>query len=1009
MSSGSVTPHSARGTDNGSQTFRFKAFLSYSHAADGRLAPAVQSGLHQIAKPWYRLRSMWVFRDKSGLSVTPALWSKIQAALSDSEYFLIMASPEAAASKWVQQEIDWWLSKWGTKNLLVLLTDGDVRWDDLNNDWDWSFTTALPVSLRGHMSQEPLWVDLRWAKSQERLSLRHTRFREAVLDVAATLLGIPKESVDSEDVRIYRRNRRTAYAAVVVSLVLAAGALAGAFVANHERIVAKNEATRADTEARRARQNAEEAHRNQLTAEARERVARSRALAIQARESRARPETSLLLAVAAIRAEPTLDAQSALLGTLLTFPRLESSIYAWHSAANRVVQVLSSTPDGRGLVAGYADGAIIVWNGDSPSGSYLRRPLGGWLEGVSSLAFSPDGEYLAAAISDGSILRWAWRQKRALPPIWLAESAERRPGFVPNSRAEALAFNPRTGMLAAGQFDGRVRIWDIASGRAVGPDFGDPIPPDQNAHTIGVQSLAFSSDGALLASGHGGSVGAQQTEGVIRIWNASEGYRPGKVIRTETNGVRALAVDPRRNWVAYAGSSTAIQLEDMIGTGRHTLQLYNPSPGTGRQGPTSLSFGFGGSVLVAGFADSRIALWNDIGRTEEPNVPDVFESGHASAVNSIAFMYKRGLVATGGPDGIIRLWQTRQEAVGEPVGSMSTLYDAVFNDDGTVLACTGVAGTLEWWDMDKHTKVAQQPLPNRYVAHSLTFLDRNTVKLLTQTGSFLHCTREGCSPRQHTSGSHESGFVSMGPQARFWFEWLERPYRCVANGCTPLPGPGRSNGPTAVSSDGLRWVISGWKVANPPGGVITFCELSGCRPLDLDSGGPTSWVGAIEFAPSGSPLAVGMGDGRVLFFDGRTGARLGPSVSVHSGGVEHFAFRNDGLLMASGGRGGTVVLWDVATRQPIGIPFPRPGLDQLNALAFRPGGSELLVQYSGGRAVLLNLDVLGYWLTRACRAVGRDVSVAEWTLQGSGSPFGSICEHSPKPPRDWEPRPPALF
>jgi hypothetical protein len=81
----------------------------------------------------------------------------------------------------------------------------------------------------------------------------------------------------------------------------------------------------------------------------------------------------------------------------------------------------------------------------------------------------------------------------------------------------------------------------------------------------------------------------------------------------------------------------------------------------------------------------------------------------------------------------------------------------------------------------------------------------------------------------------------------------------------------------------------------------------------------------------------------------------------------------------------------------------------LNALAFRPGGSELLVQYSGGRAVLLNLDVLGYWLTRACRAVGRDVSVAEWTLQGSGSPFGSICGHSPNPPREWEPRPPALF
>jgi hypothetical protein len=130
----------------GSGAFRFKAFLSYSHAADGRLAPALQSALHRIARPWYRVRSMWVFRDKTGLSVTPSLWVTIEAALSHSEYFLIMASPEAAASKWVQREVDWWLSKWGTRNLLVLLTDGEVQWDPANNDWNWGSTTALPLS-----------------------------------------------------------------------------------------------------------------------------------------------------------------------------------------------------------------------------------------------------------------------------------------------------------------------------------------------------------------------------------------------------------------------------------------------------------------------------------------------------------------------------------------------------------------------------------------------------------------------------------------------------------------------------------------------------------------------------------------------------------------------------------------------------------------------------------------------------------------------------------------------
>jgi hypothetical protein len=43
----------------------YKAFLSYSHAADGKLAPALQSALHRFAKPWYRKRAIKVFRDKN--------------------------------------------------------------------------------------------------------------------------------------------------------------------------------------------------------------------------------------------------------------------------------------------------------------------------------------------------------------------------------------------------------------------------------------------------------------------------------------------------------------------------------------------------------------------------------------------------------------------------------------------------------------------------------------------------------------------------------------------------------------------------------------------------------------------------------------------------------------------------------------------------------------------------------------------------------------------------------
>jgi hypothetical protein len=87
----------------------YNAFISYSHTADERLASAVQSGLKKFAKPWNKLRALEIFRDKTNLSVNPVLWPSIKKALSESEYFILMASPEAAQSDWVRKEIDFWL------------------------------------------------------------------------------------------------------------------------------------------------------------------------------------------------------------------------------------------------------------------------------------------------------------------------------------------------------------------------------------------------------------------------------------------------------------------------------------------------------------------------------------------------------------------------------------------------------------------------------------------------------------------------------------------------------------------------------------------------------------------------------------------------------------------------------------------------------------------------------------------------------------------------------------
>jgi TIR domain len=88
---------------------KYKAFISYHHDSDERFAASLQSSLSRFAKPWYRLRTMRIFRDETSLSANPALWHSIEQALGESEYFLLLACPASASSRWVQQETEWWL------------------------------------------------------------------------------------------------------------------------------------------------------------------------------------------------------------------------------------------------------------------------------------------------------------------------------------------------------------------------------------------------------------------------------------------------------------------------------------------------------------------------------------------------------------------------------------------------------------------------------------------------------------------------------------------------------------------------------------------------------------------------------------------------------------------------------------------------------------------------------------------------------------------------------------
>lgn len=82
--------------------------MPYSTSPDAPLAIAVQRALHHLARPWYRMRALRVFRDQTSLAAGPDLGLSIAAAIRTSGHFILLASPESAASRWVRHEIEVW-------------------------------------------------------------------------------------------------------------------------------------------------------------------------------------------------------------------------------------------------------------------------------------------------------------------------------------------------------------------------------------------------------------------------------------------------------------------------------------------------------------------------------------------------------------------------------------------------------------------------------------------------------------------------------------------------------------------------------------------------------------------------------------------------------------------------------------------------------------------------------------------------------------------------------------
>ena len=363
----------------------YDAFISYSHRLDAAITARLQAELEHFAKPWYRVRALHVFRDQTSLAASPHLWTTIEEALSASGWLILMASPESAQSGWVAREISWWRAHRPMNHLLIAVTGGELVWDETAGDLDWAATTALSQEAVAHaFTQEPRWVDLRWARDQaDSLRPADPRLQDAVADLAAAIRHVPKDTLIGEHIQHRRRTVQAALAVTAALVVLLAFSLTAAFIAKAQR---------------------DRADRENTTATAG--LLASTAVSLTG----SHPDLAQLFAVQAYRLDPgSPQTRAALFATVQADPQVQRFLQA-----PGPLSALAVSANGHIAVAGTRNGWVRGW-----SLSTFRPVTYGRLPGpVSAVAVSADGTTVAAATSRAARtwVRGGLAASRAAPP-----------------------------------------------------------------------------------------------------------------------------------------------------------------------------------------------------------------------------------------------------------------------------------------------------------------------------------------------------------------------------------------------------------------------------------------------------------------------------------------------------------------------------------------------------------------------------------------------------------------
>ena len=591
---------------------------------------------------------------------------------------------------------------------------------------------------------------------------------------------------------------------------------------------------------------------------------------------------------------------------------------------------VSLSPDGTQAAVGRLDGSMDLYDTDT-----LRRTAS-WKIGqapVSGLQFEPDGRRVQAWCDQALVERdiatdapenrkpsqdvfqnipasgyssvsaalhyIAWMNTPVNTPCITLRDLSRKEGTAfptrilagPNSTIQSIAFSPDERLLASGDSNGRVCLWNTDTGSLVTTLVALPV---------WVMSLGFSADSNRLAVGGG--------NGLIRIWDIRPSRSglsgradlsgtplPPITLKGHTDSIRELSFSPDGKWLASADSG-----------GSERAWLLD--------GPSDASTGNSlGNVETLAFApDSRTfacTYWGgraDIGAYDQYGLP------------STAFHSPPSL--SGGPS---QMQSVQIQSV--------QMQSVAFSPDRRTAAAAGT--------VDAGTTSAGRPGMMRYflqlwnwrTGHAGAQWQSAPLEADSDPGPMHGGLRHlAFSPDGRTiaGGFGESYYLYGGYDqvVKLWDTASGREVRT-------LKGFQNSIGAVCFSADG-RMLVVGCR----DGTAHCFNTRTWAESRRLTE---RSAVTSAAYSPDGHTLAFGDDSGLVFLTD--TAHWRTRALTAHSSKVADLAFSPDGQTLASASWDHTLKLWDVATGR---LTQTVREDDWVHRVAFSPDGTRLV--YGGG-------------------------------------------------------------